>query len=166
MLHNVYHLNLTPQLPQNWQTSNVIALFWKNLFQLVVGGRIKTKGKRSLYLYLLEVSGRLDLPDRLHEGVPDNNADVSPRVALSFLAQSDEVCLRQAVGRGSQMQLEHERAGVLLGQRNVDSLFKPKTRTEDSISHYEVFNPLSPDCFPSNYGLNKVCDCEVKLTFS
>lgn len=72
--------------------------------------------------------GRLDLPDRLHEGVPDDDADVGPRVAVRLLAQGGEVGLGQACGRGAQVQLEHKGAGVLLGQRDVDSLLKPEQR--------------------------------------
>lgn len=102
-------------------------------------------------LYLFEVRGWLNLPDRLHEGVPDDNTNVRPRVALCLFAQRDEVCVCQFVGGGAQMQLEHEGAGVLLRQRNVDSLFKPKTRTKDSIDCFEGFNLLNPEHFSSTF---------------
>lgn len=65
-------------------------------------------------LYLFEVRGRLNLPDRLHEGVPNDDTDVRSRVALRLSAQSDEVRLCQVVGGGAQMQFEHEGASVLL----------------------------------------------------
>jgi len=86
--------------------------------------------------YLFEVRGGLDLPDRLHEGVPHDDADVRPGVAGGLLAQGDVVRLRQGAGGGAQMQLEHEGAGVRLGQRDVDPLLKPeekqKTKSETS----------------------------------
>lgn len=71
-----------------------------------------------------EVSGRLDPPDRLHEAVSDNDADVSSGVALSLFAQHDKVLLLQAVGCGAQVQFKHVRASVRLRQRDVNALFK------------------------------------------
>lgn len=78
--------------------------------------------------HLFEVGGWLNLPDGLHEGIPNKDTDVSSGVALRPFAQRDEVLLHQVVGCGAQMQFEHEGASVLLGQRNVDTLFKPKTK--------------------------------------
>ena len=44
--------------------------------------------------HLFKVSGRLNLPDGLHESVSDNNTDVRSRIAPGALAQGDKVCLR------------------------------------------------------------------------
>lgn len=77
---------------------------------------------------LFEVGGWLNLPDRLHEGVPNKDTDVGSGVSLCPIAQRDEILLCQVIGCGAQMQFEHEGASVLLGQRNVDALFKPKTK--------------------------------------
>lgn len=71
--------------------------------------------------------GCLNLPDWLHQGVPDNYTDVSSGVAICLFAQSHEIRLCQVIGGGAQMQFEHGGAGMFLRQRNVDSLFKPET---------------------------------------
>lgn len=76
-------------------------------------------------LYLFKVGGRLNFADWLHEGVSHHDADVGTRVALGFLPQRDEIGFREAVGGGAEVELEHERAGVLLGKRDVDALFEP-----------------------------------------
>ena len=68
--------------------------------------------------------GRLHFPDRLHERVAHDDAYVCPRVALGLLPQLPEVCLRQTVLRGPQVQSEHRGPGVGLWQRNVDSFLK------------------------------------------
>jgi len=70
------------------------------------------------------VGGGLDLSNRLHESVSDNDADVRSRVSLRHLAQSDKVAVGERVGGGAKMELEHEGAGVLFGQRDVDPLLK------------------------------------------
>ena len=76
-------------------------------------------------MYLFEVSCHLNLADGLHEGIPDDDADVGPGVALRLLAQLHEVCFSQVGWGGAQMQLEHEGTGVLLRQRDVNTLLKP-----------------------------------------
>lgn len=85
--------------------------------------------------------GWLNPPDGLHEGVPDDNADVRSGVALRLPAQRHEVRLGQLVGGGAQVQFEHGAASVLLGQRNVDSLFKPETDSKifSAITEYLTF---------------------------
>ncbi len=45
----------------------------------------------SLRAHPFEVSGGLNLPDGLHEGVSDDDADVRTRVTVRLLAQSHEV---------------------------------------------------------------------------
>lgn len=126
-----------------WKTlsnSGTFLISGKNWFQKKFFQLIKKKNWKMLgFFYLFEVSRWLNPPDGLHEGVPDNYADVCPGVAVCFLAQSDEVVVRQPVGGGAQVQLEHEGAGVLLWQRNVDPLLKPGTRTKASVNHYETF---------------------------
>lgn len=66
----------------------------------------------------------LDLANRLHESISDDYANIGPRVSIGFLAQGDEVGLCETVGCGAQVELEHGRSGVLLGQWNVNSLLK------------------------------------------
>lgn len=88
--------------------------------------------------HLFEVSGRLNLPDGLHESVSDNNTDVCSRIAPRAFAQGDKVCLRQVVGGGAQVQFEHGGAGVNLGQRDVNALFKPSNQQDQIISHYKT----------------------------
>lgn len=78
---------------------------------------------------------RLDLSNRLHQGVPDDDADVCSRVAVRLLAQSDKVGLRETVGGGAQMELEHEGASVLLGQWDVDPLLKSVTVSQVDSEH-------------------------------
>lgn len=72
------------------------------------------------------MSGGLNPPDRLHQGVPHYDADICSGVAVRLLSQGDKVCFCQVVGGGAQVKSEHGGASVLLWQRNVDSLFKPK----------------------------------------
>lgn len=45
----------------------------------------------SLRTHPFEVCGGLNLPDGLHEGVSDDDADVSTGVTVRLLAQSHEV---------------------------------------------------------------------------
>lgn len=59
------------------------------------------------------MSGRLNLPDRLHESISDNDADVSTRVTICLLAQGHEIGFGETVRRGAQIQLEHEAASML-----------------------------------------------------
>lgn len=68
--------------------------------------------------------GRLDFSHWLHKCVSHDDADVGTRVTVRLLAQRDEVGFGEAVGRSAQVQLEHEGACVLLGQRDVDPLLK------------------------------------------
>ena len=74
--------------------------------------------------HLFEVGRRLDLSDRLHEGVSDDDTDIRPRVAFCLFPQSNKVGFGEAVWGGAQVKLEHEGPGMLLGQRNVDPLLK------------------------------------------
>lgn len=68
--------------------------------------------------------GRLDLPNRLHERIPDDNADVGAGVAVCFVCELPQVGITQAVWRVAQMNAEHLSPGWLLWQRNVDALLK------------------------------------------
>lgn len=76
-------------------------------------------------LYLFKVCGRLNFTNGLHEGVSHHDTDVGTRVALCFLAERDEIGFREAVGGGAEVELDHERACVLLRKRDVDALFEP-----------------------------------------
>lgn len=76
--------------------------------------------------HLLEVGGGLDLPDRLHERVPDDDADVGAGVALGFAGELPQVGVVEGVRRVPQVDPEHLRSGRLLGQRDVDPLLKPE----------------------------------------
>lgn len=51
--------------------------------------------------YLFEVSGRLHLADRLHEGITNEDADICTRVALWLMPESGKVCLTQVIGSGA-----------------------------------------------------------------
>lgn len=83
--------------------------------------------------------GALHFPDGLHQSVAHYDADVGTRVALGLLAQRDEVGLVQAVGRGAQMQLKHEGAGVFLWQGDVDALLKStQTHTHTQCSGVQI----------------------------
>lgn len=77
-------------------------------------------------MYPLEVCRRLDLSNRLHESISDNDADICTRVSFCFLAKSHEIRLCEAVGGRTQVEFEHERSGMLLGQWDVNSLLKSK----------------------------------------
>lgn len=93
------------------------------------------------------MSGCLHLPDRLHEGIPDDYTDVSSGVAVCLFTQSHKIVLRQLVGGGAQMQFKHVGTSVFLRQRDVDSLFKPKTQTRGSGNRYEALSLLNPSCY-------------------
>lgn len=85
--------------------------------------------KTQLYLFLkttysLEVCCRLDFSNRLHESISDNDADICTRVSFCFLAKSHEIRLCETVGGRTQVEFEHEGSGMLLGQRDVNSLLK------------------------------------------
>lgn len=75
--------------------------------------------------HLLEVGGGLDLPDGLHEGVPDDDADVGARVTVRFVGELPQVGVAQAVRGVAQMEAEHLSSGRLLRQWDVDALLKP-----------------------------------------
>lgn len=79
--------------------------------------------------HLLEVHGRLHLAHGLHQGVPHDDADVGPRVALGLAGQLVNVGVRQRVRRVAQVQLEHLGARRLLGQRDVNALLEPERGT-------------------------------------
>lgn len=78
----------------------------------------------------------LDFANRLHESISDNDADISPRVPICFLSEGYEVGLCEVVGCGTQVKLKHEWAGVLFGQRDVNSLLK-------SVEVLTVYNQLA-----------------------
>lgn len=85
----------------------------------------------SFWSHPFEVSGGLNLPDGLHEGVSDDDANVSTRVTVRLLAQSHEVWFGETGRCAAQIQLEHESASVLFRKRNVDTFLKSKHNTED-----------------------------------
>lgn len=68
--------------------------------------------------------GRLDLPNRLHESVPDDDADVGAGVAVRFAGELPQVGLAQAVWRVAQMETKHLSPSWLLWERDVDTLLK------------------------------------------
>lgn len=82
---------------------------------------------------LFEVCCRLDLPDRLHQSIPHNDANVCSRVAVGFMRQLPQVRLTQAVGRVAQVETEHLGPGRFLGQRNVDALLKSEHEKEEDV---------------------------------
>lgn len=95
--------------------------------------------------------GRLDLPDRLHERVSDNDADVSARVAVRLVGELPQVGVAQAVRRVAQMKTEHLSPGRLLRQRDVDTLLESDAQHTTSFlqlhkyQHRNIFNtPLYP----------------------
>lgn len=75
--------------------------------------------------HLLEVRGGLDLPDGLHERVPDDDADVRARVTVRFVGELPQVGVAQAVWGVAQVEAEHLTPGRLLRQWDVDALLKP-----------------------------------------
>lgn len=83
------------------------------------------------------MSGRLDLPDGLHEGVAHDDADVSAGVAVRFVGELPQVGLAQAVRRVAQVEAEHLSSRRLLWQRDVDSLLKPERKREQEFVHLE-----------------------------
>lgn len=87
--------------------------------------------------HLLEVRGRLDLSDGLHEGVTHDDADVGARVAVRFVGELPQVGLAQAVGRVAQVEAEHLSSRRLLGQRDVDSLLEPEREREQDLLHLD-----------------------------
>lgn len=93
--------------------------------------------------YLFEVSRHLNLADGLHEGVPDDDADVRPGVAVRLGAQGDKVSVRQAGGGRAQVQLEHEGAGMLLRQRDVNTLLKSGTTPQYWLHHMGLFTDVT-----------------------
>lgn len=72
--------------------------------------------------------GGLDLPDGLHESVPDDDADVRARVTVRFVGELPQVGVAQAVWGVAEMEAEHLRSGRLLWQWDVDTLLKPETQ--------------------------------------
>jgi len=84
--------------------------------------------------HLFEVSGRLNLPNRLHESVPDDDADVGAGVAVCFACKLPKVDLVQTVRRVAQMKSKHLSPSRLLGQRDVDPLLKSDaTKRQSSV---------------------------------
>lgn len=79
--------------------------------------------------------GRLDLPDRLHEGVAHDDADVCAGVAVRFVGELPQVGLAQAVRRVAQVEAEHLSSRRLLGQRDVDTLLESEREREQDILH-------------------------------
>lgn len=68
--------------------------------------------------------GRLDLPNGLHESIPDDDADVGTGVAFCFAGELPQVGLAQAVWCVAQMEAKHLSPSRLLWQRDVDTLLK------------------------------------------
>lgn len=83
------------------------------------------------------MSSRLDLPDRLHESVPNDDADVGPRVAVRFACELPQVGVAQAVRRVAEMKSEHVAAGLFLRKRDVNPLLKSET-TDDKFSWFKT----------------------------
>lgn len=81
-------------------------------------------------LYLFKVSGWLDLPDRLHESVPYDNADICAGVAIRFVRQLPQVAVAQAVRRVAKMKSKHLGSGRLLRKRDVNPLLKSDAKEE------------------------------------
>lgn len=77
--------------------------------------------------YLFEVSRGLHFANGLHEGVANDDTDVSTRIPVGLLPECDEIGFVEAIGGGAQVQLEHGGASGLLRKRDVDALFKPVT---------------------------------------
>lgn len=75
--------------------------------------------------HLLEVRGRLHLAHGLHQGVPHDDADVGPRVAVSLAGELLDVGICQGVWGVPQVQPEHLGPRRLLGQGDVDPLLEP-----------------------------------------
>lgn len=88
--------------------------------------------------HLFEVRGRLDLPNGLHERVPDDDADVGSGVAVGFARELPQVGLAQAVWRVAQMEAEHLSPSWLLGKRDIDALLKSVTCQRTSYVSYKV----------------------------
>lgn len=104
--------------------------------------------------HLFEVGGRLDLPDGLHESVPDDDADVGAGVAVCFVGELPQVGLAQAVWRVAQMETEHLGPSRLLGQRDVDTLLKSDTGhgARSSQSHiHQLFTSLITNGAPEGF---------------
>ena len=57
--------------------------------------------------HLFEVRGGLNLPDGLHERVPDDELDVSAGITFRLCAQLAVVLLVQLARSGAHVQLEH-----------------------------------------------------------
>ena len=66
-----------------------------------------------------------DLPDRLHEGVANDDGDVGSREALRSVGQCPEVFLCQFVGCITNMELEHLSSSVWSRKGYVNSFFEP-----------------------------------------
>lgn len=74
--------------------------------------------------HLLEVGGRLDLPNGHHESVSDNDANVCTRVAVGAPGELGEVVWSESVRRVPYVNLKHPSSWRLLGERDVDSLLE------------------------------------------
>lgn len=66
----------------------------------------------------------LDFSDRLHQSVSDNDADISSWITVCPFSQIGKVSLRETVRSAAQVKLEHEGAGVLFRQGDIDPLLK------------------------------------------
>lgn len=86
-------------------------------------------GKPWINADLFEVCGGLDLPDGLHESVPDDDADVRAGVTVRLVGELPQVGVAQAVRGVAQVEAEHLSSGWLLWQRDIDALLKPSTHT-------------------------------------
>lgn len=83
--------------------------------------------------------GWLDLPNRLHQSVSDDNTYVCSRVAVCFTCKLPQVGFAQTVWRVAQMKTEHLSPSWLLWKRDVDTLLKSGERQHKvySTAHKE-----------------------------
>lgn len=88
------------------------------------GFRARLFDKPRIKAHLLEVCGRLDLPDGLHESVPDDDADVRAGEAVRFVGQLPHVGVAQAVWGVAKVEAEELSSRRLLWQGDVDTLLK------------------------------------------
>lgn len=101
--------------------------------------------------HLLEVRGRLDLPDRLHEGVPHDDADVGAGVAVRLVSELAQVGVAQAVRGVAQVEAEHLGPRRLLRQGDVDALLESETQhvhVDQSQAHCCCCDTHSPGVTP------------------
>lgn len=91
--------------------------------------------KSRLIFYPFEVGCWLDLSYRLHESISDNYTDICTGVSSRFLAKIYKIRIGETVRGRAQMQLEHERTGMLLRQGYIDPLLKSDSDSTVSITN-------------------------------